>query len=317
MKHLFRTAALALAATAVQADPVYGVIDSPIDLRADVTHFVSGSGLVYSHNVNAQGTIAGPPQSVEDFYNPPGEVKAVPRGPGSAAFVSALARSDGNGGAGVNAFTYFARAGGYEQLVAQASWQQSFEATGPMDAQIRLHLEVPALELGLAGVGPARSEPSATEAAEARATLFVHIVRADGRVEDTTPFDYGLHVQEYQLPLASGYYSNWADVTPIGPVGSIHAGGDAYMPSWSLDAASFDITLGHLEPGDTLQYTYDLSASGSTAGAERGYFAFVGDPFDAGITAGNLVSTVTPVPEPAAALLLACGLVVLRRRTAR
>jgi hypothetical protein len=78
-----------------------------------------------------------------------------------------------------------------------------------------------------------------------------------------------------------------------------------------LDSVSTDITLGTLQPGDTVSYVYQLTAQGTTHGFEQGYVAFLGDPFGTDVTSGNLVLSTTFVPEPAAWMLSVIGLVCI------
>ena len=63
---------------------------------------------------------------------------------------------------------------------------------------------------------------------------------------------------------------------------------------------------------DTLAYVYTLTAEGTTHGFERGYDAFLGDPFGADVIADNLgisvVLAVVDVPEPGTFALLLLGL---------
>lgn len=49
-----------------------------------------------------------------------------------------------------------------------------------------------------------------------------------------------------------------------------------------------------------------MTATGSTRGGERGYDAFIGDPFGIDVTGGRVITT-QPVPEPQVWLLLVAG----------
>ena len=85
--------------------------------------------------------------------------------------------------------------------------------------------------------------------------------------------------------------------------------------------------LGVLHTGDTLAYVYTLTAEGTTHGFERGYDAFLGDPFGVDVVTNNLSVTVAladapaaGVPEPGTwALMLSelAGLFLWRRHTPR
>ncbi len=74
--------------------------------------------------------------------------------------------------------------------------------------------------------------------------------------------------------------------------------------------------------GDTLAYVYTLTSEGTTHGFERGYDAFLGDPFGVEVVSNNLGVTVAlaDVPETSTSSLmpLAFGvLFVWRWRTVR
>ncbi len=75
-----------------------------------------------------------------------------------------------------------------------------------------------------------------------------------------------------------------------------------------------------LHTGDILAYIYTLTAEGTTHGFERGYGAFIGDPFGVEVVTNNLNVTVmlADVPEPGTCVLMLlgiAGLFVYRRRT--
>lgn len=270
---------LAAAAAAANAQPVFGVVDGPLNLLADVTEATSTRGIVFSDNQRVLGTVAGPKQTAEYLYLvPPPTINRSGRGQGpERGFASSLAESDGNGGVGVSAFHFGRPAGtgiaGYGELASQAVWTQTFEHTGgpAPAAAISLHLEIPAVEVALYGVGPRRSAVSATETAQAIATVSTFVTRADGSTSEASSFEYGLRAFELQLPLGPGVFSNVGIAVPIGSLGgNITEGGDSFSPTWTLAARSFDVPLGTLDAGDRLTYIYTLAAIGSTNGGERG-----------------------------------------------
>jgi hypothetical protein len=315
-------ASLAVATT--QAAPIYGVVDSPIDMHTSITRLTNPGGIQYSNALTTVGDVAGTAMKSEQYYEAPHGVNPSGRGQSpNHAFASALAESSGNGGVGVSSLLYgpaiVGQAGGYEEMVAQSYWTQIFEATGPVTAQVSAHFSIPELTIGLFGVPPNRSDPSATETAQATADLYVHIQRADGSVEDRWVFEYGLRVFEVQYPLGPGTFENFADISGIGSAsGPVTENSDHYNPTFSLAASDFDLVLGDLSEGDSLSYTYYLTAQGTTNGYEHGYQAFLGDPFGVNIVSGNLVPTITiasnGVPEPSSLALALLGLAALARR---
>jgi hypothetical protein len=230
-----------------------------------------------------------------------------------------LAESDGNGGVGVTAWiggspsnTNPASIG---QLVSEATWKQNFTYNGTIPASISLHLHIPALQVGLIGVPPNRDSVSATETAEAKATLETTITHADSSTSPGGSFEFGLRTFERQLVLGPGVFENFADVGFLGAnnstvslFNSFKDNGDPFNPRFSLDSVSTDIKLGTLQPGDTVSYIYKLAAQGTTHGFEQGYVAFLGDPFGLDVTSGNLILSATAVPEPAPWMLTMVGL---------
>ena len=86
------------------------------------------------------------------------------------------------------------------QLVAQSLWTHTFLYDGPA-AHVFLHLNIPTLQVGLLGVPPRRSGPSATETAEARAKVDSVITHPDGSAAQGL-FEFGLREFENKFPPA-------------------------------------------------------------------------------------------------------------------
>ena len=156
-----------------------------------------------------------------------------------------LAESDGNGGVGVTSWiggspsnTNSAAIG---QLVSQATWKQNFTYNGTVPVSISLQLHIPALEVGLIGVPPDRNSISATETAEAKATLETTIIHPDFSTSPGASFEFGLRAFERQLFLGPGDFKNFADFSLLGAdnstVGlfdSFKDNGDAFNPRFSV-----------------------------------------------------------------------------------
>src|SRR5262249_32942464 len=119
------------------------------------------------------------------------------------AFASALAESNGNGGVGVTAWIgpnpSNTNPGAIEQLVSLATWKQNFTYNGTVPVSISLHLNIPALQVGLIGVPPRRDEASVTETAEAKATLTATIIHPDLTTFPAASFEFGMRAFETQL----------------------------------------------------------------------------------------------------------------------
>jgi hypothetical protein len=299
------------------------IVGAPIDLSAFVHEAVLPGGTIFEDTHSVTGAITTPKQSAEYLYlasqgeNLSGRSTKI-----DGAFASALAESDGNGGVGVTAFiggspskTNPAAIG---QLVSEATWKQNFTYNGTVPASIWLYLHIPALEVGLIGVPPNRDSVSATETAEAKATLEATIIHPDSSTSPGASFEFGLRTFEKQLILGPGHFENFADVGFLGANNStvdlfqsFKDNGDPFNPRFSLDSVSTNVKLGTLQPGDTVSYVYQLTAQGTTHGAEQGYMAFLGDPFGVDVTSGNLILSTASVPEPATGILSVVGLVCI------
>jgi len=316
---------------ALMAGPVHGaeIIGAPIDLSAFVHEGLLPGGTIFEDTHSVTGASTTPKQSAEYLHlaskgdNLSGRSTNI-----TGAFASALAESDGNGGVGVTAWiggspsnTNPAAIG---QQVSQAIWQQSFTYNGTVPASIALQLHIPALAVGLIGVPPNRDSVSATETAQAEATLTATITHPDLSTTNAGSFEFGMRAFERQLIIRPGDFANFADVGFLGAndstvslFQSFKDNGDAFNPRFTLDSVSANVKLAELQPGDTVSYTYQLTAQGTTHGGEQGYVAFLGDPFGADVVSGNLVLTET-LPEPAtwlpAVIGLACVIIFGRRR---
>ena len=97
--------------------------------------------------------------------------------------------------------------------------------------------------------------------------------------------------------------------------------GDDFNPSYTLSPVELDLDLGVIQAGDTMSWVYTLTAQGTTHGFERGYFAFMGDPFGEDVVTGNLTETIggvtgnltetienrVAVPEASSSVLMLLG----------
>ncbi len=265
------------------------------------------------------GTAPDPKQSAELLHRSDKGVNASGRSTNiSEAFSSSLAESDGNGGVGVSQ-TIFGSPNTTDenvvrQLVAQSLWTQTFVYNGVPAVDLSLHLHIPALQVQLLGVPPNRDNPSFTETAEARANMDTVITHADGSFSHGGSFEFGLREFETQIPDGTGTFLNFSDVDLLGTDGPLF---DTLRPNfvgaWNIDSVSTDVGLGVLHTGDTLAYIYTLTAEGTTHGFERGYDAFLGDPFGVDVISDNLSVTAALAdapaqPEPSTWALLLLGL---------
>ena len=299
----------------------FGIAGSPIDLSVNGSESILPGGKVFEESQPLFGTLPVPKQSAHLLHLSGTGVNGSGRSTNiSDAFASSLAESDGNGGVGVSQLIFGLPSAtdpaASRQMVATSLWTQTFVNNGSNSVQVTLHLHIPSLQVQLLGVAPRRDSPSATETAEARATVQSSITHPDLTIVAGGQFDFGLHEFERQIPSGTDLI-NLADVKALGQTGAVVShvdfNGDDFNPAFTISSVSTDVKLGTLQPGDTLSYVYTLMALGTTHGFEHGYDAFLGDPFGADVVGDNLGVTVSlavasQTPLPAALPLFASGL---------
>ena len=144
---------------------------------------------------------------------------------------------------------------------------------------------------------PDRDSFSATETAEAKATLETTIIHPDSSTSPGGKLRVRSACIRTTTPRSGREcFANFADVEFLGAnnstvslFDSFKDNGDRFNPRFSLDSVSTNVKLGTLQPGDTVSYVYKLTAQGTTHGGEQGYVAFLGDPFGLDVTSGNLI----------------------------
>jgi hypothetical protein len=306
---------------------LYGGTILTVDISANVIESILPGGTVFHDSKPLFGTTINPLQSAELLHLSGTGVNASGRSTNiSGAFASSLAESDGNGGVGVSQLIFGSPGGsgqGVRKLVAQSLWTDTFLYNGPA-AHDFLHLIIPTLQVGLLGVPPRRSGPSASETAEAVARVDSVITHPDGSMSQGV-FEFGLREFETQVPSGKDLL-NLADKeileqpNPLVFTPTLRFNGDDFNPSYTLDPVFLDLDLGVMQPGDTMSWVYTLTAQGTTHGFERGYYAFLGDPFGAESTTGNLRQTIvvsSDAPEANTCALILLGFAGLLMRHGR
>jgi hypothetical protein len=249
----------AVALGAVQAAYADGeIVGAPIDLSAFVHEALLPGATLFDDTQAVTGAFTTPKQSAKNFHladkgeNLSGRSTTI-----VGAFASSLAESDGNGGVGVTAWiggspsnTNPASIG---QLVSEATWKQNFTYNRTIPASISLHVHIPALQVGLIGVPPDRDSFSATETAEAEATLETTIIHPDSSTSPGGRFEFGLHAFESQLLGPQGVFENFAvfqflgvNKSTVSLFDSFKDNGDRFNPRFSLDSVSTNVKLGTL-----------------------------------------------------------------------
>lgn len=320
-------AALHVAGTACADSIPSSLFVTPPTFSASVHENLLPGGSIFSDSQVVDSGAAGAAPSVDLLHRTDRGVNGSGRSTQiSQGFASAQADAHGNGGVGVSDLLFgpAQQADSVDQLAAEVLWTQTFTDVGASDIALSASLHVPGMEVGLIGVAPNRSAPSATEDARAVVSLQTSINRADGSLVNGRSFTFGLHLHERQLFLAPGHFVNFAELQPIvtgsalgfDPFDHFHdLSVDDSVPRFTIDPLSFDFTLGTMHPGDILSYVYSLTAVGTTLGFEHGHFAFIGDPFDLGASGGGLAVTArevtAAVPEPATWALILTGFLLL------
>ena len=321
-------------AAPARADAIPGLFVTPTTFSALVQeNLLPGGGHLFDQSQVIDSGTPGAPTKVNLLHTDDRGVNGSKRSTQiKQAFASAQADVHGNGGVGATNLLFGSadpnNPAAVNQLVGQAVWTQTFTNTGSTEQRLTAKLHVPALEVGLIGVPPNRTGPSATETAKAVASFDTSIHRADGSLVKGRSFSFGLEMHERQLFLSPNNFENFADISPIVTGNSL--GFDPFAtakctfaespgsPTCSINALSFSFQLDTLQPGDILSYVYTLTAEGTTKGFEHGYLAFLGDPFDLTASGGSL-DVAAAAPEPATWCLSLAGLglvgLALRRRS--
>jgi hypothetical protein len=236
------------------------------------------------------------------------------------AFASSATVANGLFGVGVSGF-FFASALPPNALVAEGSTSQTITNTSTTDTvPVLLDFFIPSPTLRFFNVGnsfPAGADPDRDASATARLSLLTKLTRADGTVVEEVPLDYG--VRTFREPVTGVFLA-----LPIGS-GNLERF-DEFDGSFGFsrpDLTGNGFNIGNLGPGETLEVTYDYFAQVSTGFGETGVFAAIGDPFNLETGGGRFSLQIGDpqqppvVPEPAAAALVALGVLATVFRTRR
>jgi len=313
MFHQIHYAALLLVAAAlpapVSAQDFLGIDFSDVKLTA----FASASTQLQPTVTDSVTRSA--PQGVANSVDALVHARGVPfpNLPNRVGSSFASAAGDGNGlfGVGVNGF-FFTNSLPPDDLVAQATFSQTFVNNSALTVSIFADITIPAPTLLFFGVGdffPAGADPRRDVTASANARVLTKITHANGSVVDAIAFDYGLSV--FREPTSGRLLGLDDD-------GAVLPRFEEFDGSFGFQLANFhgdNIEVATFGPGDTLELTLDYFATASTGFGETGIFAAIGDPFELSASGGQFdIHLAAPIPEPATWTLLAAGLVAFRLR---
>ena len=225
----------------------------------------------------------------------------------------------------------------YGELHAEADYGQSVRNPGLESLDTLTRWTIPNIEVLIAHTlnfdGPPTDRPLASARANLRGARF----NASGaKVEEFNIFDHTVSLQKinYHNDLSSlelDLSNDLEDLTTR--FGNLHAverrlAGGVGVAGYTIDefSGAYSASLG---PGERLDLTYFLEVFGSCAWPGSStcddvtlfFQTRIGDPLDiegsgAGFTI-EAVNDASPVPEPASALLLGCGLLMLFARQRR
>jgi hypothetical protein len=124
-----------------------------------------------------------------------------------------------------------------------------------------LHLNIPTIQVGLPGVPPRCSSPSATETAEAKAEVDMVVTHPDGILVQGI-FEFRLREFETLVPSRQQSLLNLPDKqllehpNPSVFTPTLRFNDDDFNPSYTLDPVSLDLDLGVIQAGDTMSWVY-------------------------------------------------------------
>lgn len=226
----------------------------------------------------------------------------------------------------------------YGELHAQAFYGQSVRNPGLKSQDTLTRWTIPSIEVLIAHTENYDGPPTDSTLATARAGFGGTRYDASGtKIEDFNIFDHSIGIQKinYHNDLSSLDMSLSPDLEDLTTrFGNLHAveqrlaGRTGGVAGYTIDefSGAFSVRLG---PGERMDLTYFLAVFGScdwpgskTCDDVTLFFQTrIGDPLDIqGSGAGFTIEEVTdasPVPEPASALLLGCGLLMLFARQRR
>jgi len=242
----------------------------------------------------------------------------------NAGFASSAGVVGGIFGVGVNGL-HFQNSLPPNRYFASGTWSQTLTNNSAVTQVSSGAISVPAPTIRFFGVGnsfPPGADPDLDASAAVNIRLTSKLTHADGSVEETVHFAYGMHT--LRAPIVGVLLADPTD-DALGALSRFDEPDGSF--GFRLLPVVRGFSFSSVGPGESLEFGYDYFATASTGFGETGVFAAIGDPFNLTTGGGSFefqVGDALPnsVPEPGSLTTFGIGLTVLclfalRRRPLR
>jgi hypothetical protein len=242
----------------------------------------------------------------------------------NAGFASSAGVVGGVFGVGVNGL-HFQNSLPPNRYFASGTWSQTLTNNSAVTQVSSGAISVPAPTIRFFGVGnsfPPGADPDLDASAAVNIRLTSKLTHADGSVEETVHFEYGMHT--LRAPIVGVLLADPTD-DALGALSRFDEPDGSF--GFRLLPVVRGFSFSSVGPGESLEFGYDYFATASTGFGETGVFAAIGDPFNLTTGGGSFefqVGDALPnsVPEPGSLTTFGIGLTVLclfalRRRPLR
>jgi len=242
----------------------------------------------------------------------------------NAGFASSAGVVGGIFGVGVNGL-HFQNSLPPNRYFASGTWSQTLTNNSAVTQVSSGAISVPAPTIRFFGVGnsfPPGADPDLDASAAVNIRLTSKLTHADGSVEETVHFAYGMHT--LRAPIVGVLLADPTD-DALGALSRFDEPDGSF--GFRLLPVVRGFSFSSVGPGESLEFGYDYFATASTGFGETGVFADIDDPFNLTTGGGSFefqVGDALPnsVPEPGSLTTFGIGLTVLclfapRRRPLR
>jgi hypothetical protein len=241
----------------------------------------------------------------------------------NAGFASSAGVVGGVFGVGVNGL-HFENSLPPNRYFASGTWSETLTNNSAVTQVSSGTISVPAPTIRFFGVGnsfPTGADPGLDASAAVGIRLTSKLTHADGSVDETVHFDYGMHT--LRAPIVGVLLADPTD-DALGALSRFDEPDGSF--GFRLLPVIRGFSFSSVGPGESLEFGYDYFATASTGFGETAVFAAIGDPFDLTASGGHfefhLGDAPPPVPEPGSLTTFGTGLAMVcifahRRRAVR